>query len=71
MNRIYHRVYLAALNGWIMPSRLRKLVARSELHRAWLLGHMGFFHEAGIAYGPANPYRQLNKSLDTTDFAVD
>jgi len=56
MNGIYHRVYLAAISGWIMPARLRKLVARSELHRAWLLGYMGFFHEAGIAYGPASPY---------------
>ena len=71
MNGFYHRVYLAALSGWIMPVRLRKLVVRSELHRAWLLGHMGFFHGDGIAYGPANPYPQFNTSLDTTDFAVD
>jgi hypothetical protein len=67
MNRICHRVYLAAISGWIMPARLRKVIARSELHRAWVLGHLRFFREAGIAYGPANPYPTIKPSLDTAD----
>ncbi len=56
INAIYMRIFLAGYGGWIMPTRARRLIAGTMLHRAWLIGYLGFFEEDGIAYGPANPY---------------
>lgn len=53
---ILHRVYLAGYSGQIMPRWLRRAMAGSEIHRAWFLGFNGFFIEAGVSYGLANPY---------------
>lgn len=53
---IYLRVYLLGYDGKVIPRSLRKLLARSEIHNAWLLGFMGFFEQDGIRFGPANPY---------------
>ncbi|UZX45482.1 hypothetical protein A6U84_25775 (plasmid) [Agrobacterium sp. 13-2099-1-2] len=53
---IYLRVYLIGYDGKVMPRLLRKLLGRSEIHNAWLLGYMGFFEQDGIRFGPANPY---------------
>lgn len=50
------RVYIAGHRRHIMPRWLRKLLAGSELHRAWFLGFTGYFEENGTAYGLANPY---------------
>lgn len=50
------RVYLAGYRGRVMPRWLRRIAARSALHRAWLSGFTGWFDEGGISYGPANPY---------------
>ena len=50
------RVYLAGYRGRVMPRCLRRIAARSALHRAWLSGFTGCFDEGGISYGPANPY---------------
>lgn len=57
MEAIRLRVYLAGYRGWKAPRILRRVIARSELHRAWLLGSMGFFVENDISFGPANPYQ--------------
>lgn len=57
MTRHYHRVYLAAYNGWIMPRWQQRILASTHFHRAWLLGFYGYFSEAGVSYGPANPYQ--------------
>ncbi|ASM75140.1 MULTISPECIES: hypothetical protein [Roseobacteraceae] len=56
MNDFYLRAYLAGHSGQTMPRLVRRLIAGTELHRAWLLGAMGFFEQGGIRYGPANPY---------------
>ena len=56
MNALYHRIYLCGNDGKIMPRWLRKILAGSEFHRAWMLGFKGFFVESGVRYGPANPY---------------
>ncbi len=56
MNQILHRIYLSGYGGWTMPRPLRRILARSSFHRAWLSGRNGCFVEAGIRYGPANPY---------------
>ncbi len=56
MKAAYHRVYLYAYGGWEAPRWMRRKLARSGLHRAWLCGYYGWFEEAGIKYGPANPY---------------
>ena len=53
---LYLRIYLAGHSGRVMPRWLRRLVARSELHRAWLCGFKGCFEQDGVRYGPANPY---------------
>ncbi len=42
-----------------MPRWLRRAVARSELHSAWLSGFHGRFEERGVKYGPARPYPQF------------
>ncbi|MBJ2153175.1 hypothetical protein [Paracoccus sp. IB05] len=55
-DNLLHRVWLAGYSSYRPPGWLRWLLARSDWHRAWLLGHLGFFVEAGVAYGPANPY---------------
>ena len=54
MTPLYHRIYLAGYSGWVMPRRLRKLIARSELHRAWLAGFLGIFEDTAPHASPAN-----------------
>ncbi len=56
MNTLYHWFYLVGYGGWIMPRLLRRVTARSECHRAWLLGHLGYFEEGGVRFSSANPY---------------
>lgn len=51
-----YRAYLAGHSGRVMPRQVRRILAGTELHRAWLLGSMGFFEQDEIRYGPANPY---------------
>lgn len=53
---LYLRVYLAGHSGRVMPRWLRRLVARSTLHRARLSGFNGCFEQDGVRYGPVNPY---------------
>ena len=50
------RVYLAGYSGRVLPRWLRRLAARSALHRVWLSGFTGCFEQDGVRYGPANPY---------------
>lgn len=50
------QIFLQGHSGKVMPRRLRRLIAGSEIHRAWVLGYKGFFEEDGVRYGPANPY---------------
>ncbi|MDC0660579.1 hypothetical protein N6L27_21455 [Leisingera sp. SS27] len=56
MTTICQWFYLAGYGGWIMPRFLRRLTARSEFHRAWVTGCLGFFEEGGVRFGPASPY---------------
>jgi len=56
MKFIVYRAYLAGHSDRVMPRQVRRLLAGTELRRAWLLGSMGFFEQDGIQYGPANPY---------------
>ncbi len=60
---LYHRVYLAGYSGWEAPDWLRRALARTEFHRAWLSGFHGRFEQAGVSYGPANPYPPI-ESVD-------
>lgn len=41
------RFYILGYKGVCLPRRLRKLIARTSWHRAWLSGHMGIFIEDG------------------------
>ncbi len=56
MRKLHSHAYLAGYSGWSMPRLLRKLIAGSEIHRAWLLGWLGYFSQDGTAFGPALPY---------------
>ncbi|WP_140849212.1 hypothetical protein [Paracoccus sp. FO-3] len=56
MNRLFMLLYLSGYSGRAMPRQVRRLIAGTEFHRAWLLGSMGFFEQDGIRYGPARPY---------------
>ncbi|MPQ69427.1 hypothetical protein [Pseudomonas sp. MWU12-2323] len=40
------RFYLLGYTGYLLPRSLRRLLARTKLHRAWLAGDMGVFREA-------------------------
>ncbi|GGB09138.1 hypothetical protein GCM10011491_41370 [Brucella endophytica] len=59
MSNIYMRFYLYGYQGKALSRLLRKLIAGSEVHRAWLLGYLGFFEQDGVRFGPANPYSSI------------
>lgn len=56
MQAIYLRMYLSGYSGRMLPVWLRRMVAGSELHRAWLSGRLGVFEQDGVRFGPAAPY---------------
>lgn len=64
LDRLYMDLYLRGLHGWIMPRSLRRLIAGTACHRAWLMGHLGYFEQDGIAFGPANRYQDWLRDLD-------
>jgi len=59
MTSIYLRAYLHGYARQPAPRWLRRSIARSEIHRAWLAGYLGFFESDGVASGPAYPYPQF------------
>ena len=61
---LYHRIYLAGYSGWEAPYWMRLMLARTELHKAWLSGFHGRFEEDGVMYGPANPYHPVEQEAD-------
>ena len=61
--------YLRDHGGFEMSRFTRRLIARSELHRAWLLGSLGYVEEAGVSYGPCNPYPGIMSETGETDEA--
>tara|TARA_R100000935_G_scaffold30761_1_gene51195 strand:+ start:331 stop:612 length:282 start_codon:yes stop_codon:yes gene_type:complete len=61
--------YLRGHGGSEMSRFMRRLIARSELHRAWLVGSLGYFEEGGVTYGPCNPYPGITFEPDDTDEA--
>ena len=59
MTSTYMRAYLRGYAKQPAPRCLRCLVARTEIHRAWLSGWLGYFEQDGVSYGPAHPYPQF------------
>ena len=57
-NAVLHWTFLKGYSGFALPVWVRKLIAGSEVHRAWFLGFTGHFSENDIRYGLANPRRQ-------------
>ena len=55
-NFVLHKIYLLGLQKWFLLRSIRKLIAKSEMHRAWFLGFHGCFEQNGINYGLSNPY---------------
>lgn len=64
------QIYLLGYSGWHLPRALRKGLARTALHRAWLCGHLGCFCEQGLRYGPANPYGRRFHDLSAACVAL-
>jgi hypothetical protein len=50
------KAYLYGYQQKPMPRFIRRLMARTRLHRAWLSGSNGYFVEYGVQYGTCNPY---------------
>ena len=64
---ILQNFYLQGYQGIIWPRWLRRCIAGTEIHRAWLLGHLGFFSEARVSYGPCAPYDLKPAKLEGND----
>lgn len=45
------RMYFLGYAGLSLSRGIRRLIAGSTLHRAWMNGHMGLFEEAGRPHG--------------------
>ena len=58
MTSLALRFYLAGYSNLTMPRPMRRLLARTQMHHAWLAGHMGLFKEGEgddeVAYGVCN-----------------
>lgn len=54
--KLLMRVFLHGHTHGEMPRWFRRAFARSDIHRAWLVGHDGCFWQDGMRFGPANPY---------------
>jgi hypothetical protein len=61
--------YLRGHGGSEMSRFMRRMIARSELHRAWLVGSLGYFEEGGVTYGPCNLYPGITIEPDDNDEA--
>ena len=48
--------YILGYSGRLVPRLIRKLLARTGIHRAWQAGYNGCFTQDGIKYGLANPF---------------
>lgn len=48
---LYLKMYLCGYGGKLLPRWIRKLIAKTKLHRAWLAGFMGIFSENGVKHG--------------------
>lgn len=53
MRQTYHRIWIAAHLGWIMPRPFRRLLDRTTMQEAWLFGYTGCFERDGERFGPA------------------
>ena len=53
-NAVLHWIYLKGYSGFKFPASFRRMIAGSEIHRAWFLGFTGHFAENGVRYGLAN-----------------
>lgn len=57
-----YRAYLAGHSGRVMPRQVRRILAGTELHRAWLLGSMGFFEQDGNPLRPGQSLRACGRT---------
>ena len=53
---LLHRVYLCGYQGRTAPRWARRVMAKTEAHRAWFLGFHGYFEEDGTRHGLAHTY---------------
>ena len=56
MKSIHMRAYLSGYAKQSAPRWMRRVIGKTEIHRAWLAGWLGFFEQDGVAYGTAHPY---------------
>ena len=43
MTTLNTRFFLLGYSGYLLPRPMRRLLARTQMHRAWLAGDMGIF----------------------------
>lgn len=55
-----HLCYLHGYKQRLAPKFARRMLAQTELHRAWLSGKNGYFHEDDVRYGLCHPYGLLS-----------
>ena len=63
-SRMSFWVYLHGYQRRVLPRWIRRTFACTQFHRAWLSGFHGRFEEAGVMYGPANPYPTIEQRIE-------
>ncbi|MBM94435.1 MAG: hypothetical protein CMI09_01090 [Oceanospirillaceae bacterium] len=48
VRRVLHRLYLVGYQGRDLPRPVRKMIARTQFHRAWFAGRLGVFEECDV-----------------------
>jgi hypothetical protein len=51
MTSLSTRFFLLGYSGYLLPRLVRRLIARTKCHRAWLAGDMGILRERRIGSG--------------------
>jgi hypothetical protein len=61
------RLYFVGYKGLCLSRRLRRLIAGSAWHRAWLCGHLGLYEEDGMPFGTCDRqgYRYRSRNVPT------
>jgi hypothetical protein len=67
LKRLLHKSYLFGYKGKTPPKWLRRLVAKTMLHSAWLNGKLGIYTESGRKYHTATGHAEPERAHDETN----
>lgn len=59
---ILSQLYLLGYKQWMAPRAVRRLMAGTIVHRAWLAGNMGLYESEGEKYGVCDRQWYTNRS---------